>query len=590
MKKVALLLFAPIFLGAFQTNDEWKDKVAPELLARAEAGETVELIVLLREQADVSAARLLTTKEARANYVWQTLQQTAGRTQAGLVAELSGKGVEFRSYYLINALWVRADLDVLRSIAQRPEVSRLQVNDPVEVEEPIEETPVTTRGPDAIEWGIERINADDVWAMGYTGQGVIVGGQDTGYEWDHPALKTQYRGWDGTAADHNYNWHDAIHEINPLNNDSIVSPTNNPCGLDSAVPCDDSGHGTHTMGTMIGEDDDNQIGVAPGARWIACRNMERGYGSPATYIECFEWFLAPTDLNGQNPDPSKAPHVINNSWSCPELEGCNPDNFAFMQTAVDNLKASGVVVVVSAGNSGSQGCSSVSTPSAIFENSFTVGAVAQNDTIAGFSSRGPVLVDNSNRLKPNVTAPGVGVRSSVRNGGYATTSGTSMAGPHVAGLVALIISANPELAGQVELIEDIIEQSAVPKQTSQDCGSVTGMEIPNNTYGFGRVDALAAVQQALALVDTDEPATGGPAVEVRPNPFEEKVTLSYRGLTGETKLEVFDLQGRLIHRVSIDALEVGSIDILTAAWPAGIYFYRLRAAGGGQLSGKLVRK
>ncbi|MCB0621054.1 MAG: S8 family serine peptidase, partial [Saprospiraceae bacterium] len=353
MKKVALLLFAPIFLGAFQTNDEWKDKVAPELLARAEAGETVELIVLLREQADVSAARLLTTKEARANYVWQTLQQTAGRTQAGLVAELSGKGVEFRSYYLINALWVRADLDVLRSIAQRPEVSRLQVNDPVEVEEPIEETPVTTRGPDAIEWGIERINADDVWAMGYTGQGVIVGGQDTGYEWDHPALKTQYRGWDGTAADHNYNWHDAIHEINPLNNDSIVSPTNNPCGLDSAVPCDDSGHGTHTMGTMIGEDGDNQIGVAPGARWIACRNMERGYGSPATYIECFEWFLAPTDLNGQNPDPSKAPHVINNSWSCPELEGCNPDNFAFMQTAVDNLKASGVVVVVSAGNSGS---------------------------------------------------------------------------------------------------------------------------------------------------------------------------------------------------------------------------------------------
>ena len=125
-----------------------------------------------------------------------------------------------------------------------------------------------------------------VWAMGYKGQGVVIAGEDTGYQWEHPALKNTYRGWDGTTADHNYNWHDAIHEISPLHNDPMPDPSLNSCGLDVQYPCDDGSHGTHTMGTMIGEEGPNQIGVAPGAKWMACRNMERGYGSPTTYIEC----------------------------------------------------------------------------------------------------------------------------------------------------------------------------------------------------------------------------------------------------------------------------------------------------------------
>ena len=207
--------------------------------------------------------------------------------------------------------------------------------------------------------------------------------------------------------------------------------------MDSQEPCDDQGHGTHTMGTMIGSEGDNQIGVAPDAQWCACRNMERGYGTPFTYIECFEWFLAPTDLNNENPDPSKAPHVINNSWGCPPTEGCNPDNFELMNIVVNNLRAAGIVVVVSAGNDGS-GCGSVYTPAAIYEGSFSIGATRSNDTIAGFSSRGPVWSDGSNRLKPNVCAPGTNVRSSVPGGGYDYSSGTSMAGPHVAGLVASV--------------------------------------------------------------------------------------------------------------------------------------------------------
>jgi len=323
---------------------------------------------------------------------------------------------------------------------------------------------------------VAKVRAPDVWALGYTGQGIVVGGQDTGYDWEHPAIKGKYRGWTGFSADHNYNWHDAIHS------------GGGSCGADSPEPCDDNSHGTHTMGTMVGDDGGgNQIGVAPGAKWIGCRNMDQGNGTPATYSECFQWFIAPTDLSGQNPDSSKAPHVINNSWGCPEFEGCIDPNV--LKAVVENTRAAGIAVVVSAGNSGPS-CESVETPAAIYEASFTVGATFDSDLIATFSSRGPVTVDGSNRLKPDVTAPGVNVRSSVPGGGYATLDGTSMAGPHVAGQAALLISAQPELAGDVDSLEICIEETAFPRASGQNCGGIPFPEIPNHTYGWGRVELV----------------------------------------------------------------------------------------------------
>ena len=140
--------------------------------------------------------------------------------------------------------------------------------------------------------------------------------------WTHNALKPQYRGWNGSTADHNYNWHDSIHS------------GGGACGPNTQAPCDDNGHGTHTTGTTSGDDGaGNQIGVAPGAKWIGCRNMDQGNGTPATYTECFQFFIAPTDLNGQNPDPTLRPHVMNNSWGCPPSEGCAPDT---LRTIVEN--------------------------------------------------------------------------------------------------------------------------------------------------------------------------------------------------------------------------------------------------------------
>ena len=150
-----------------------------------------------------------------------------------------------------------------------------------------------------------KINAPQVWAAGFNGQGVTIAGEDTGYRWDHPALKPQYRGWDGNAADHNYHWHDAIHSANAS------------CPADSPQPCDDHGHGTHPAGTFAGDDHStHQVGVAPGAKWIGCRNMNAGNGTPATYIECMEWMLAPTNLKGNNPNPDLAPDIVSNSWGC----------------------------------------------------------------------------------------------------------------------------------------------------------------------------------------------------------------------------------------------------------------------------------
>ncbi|HMQ48971.1 MAG TPA: S8 family serine peptidase [Saprospiraceae bacterium] len=583
MKKSISLIVLALAAISWQNVglENWKDKVAPALLEKANRNGSVSFIVLLEEQADLSQTPRAASKEEKGQYVFQKLQETAARSQQAAIRILKEHQAPYQAFYIINALHSRGDLTLIQRLAALEEVKAIQDNPEVLIEKPVktEAAEISNR---SVEWGISKIGADQVWEMGFRGQGVVVGGQDTGFEWEHPAIQNKYRGWDGEQADHNYNWHDAIHEINPLNNDA-----NNPCGLNSPIPCDDHNHGTHTMGTMVGDDGmGNQIGVAPDARWVACRNMERGWGSPASYIECFEWFLAPTDLNGENPDPTQAPHVINNSWSCPEIEGCNPDNFELMQLAVDHLKTAGVVVVVSAGNNGSE-CSTVNTPSAIFENSFSVGATNITDAIAGFSSRGPVLVDGSGRLKPNVSAPGVDVRSCIRGGGYASFSGTSMAGPHTVGLVALLISANPELAGQVETIESIIEQTAASMTTDQDCADFLGAQVPNAVFGYGRIDAVAAVEAALALIsDTDDAQAATVSLEMLPNPAQSYLRIAVKGLDAPRLLSFYNAAGQMVESRLIAS--DGNMEWNISRWPAGIYFYQMPTAQG-LLSGRLVK-
>lgn len=569
-------------------NDEWKQKVDTELLTQANELNTIDFIVQFEEKMDIATAKTLRTKEEKGAYVFETLKAIAAQSQAKVRQSLNDQGIEFQAFFLVNAIRVKGDLQLIQTLAEQTEVKRIVTNPSIQLAAPLVENTAQLRDPNVTEWGIEMIGADQVWNMGYTGQGVTVAGEDTGYDWEHPALSRSYRGWDGTTADHNYHWHDAIHEINPLHGDPTPDPSLNPCGLNSMVPCDDHNHGTHTMGTMVGEDGTTQIGVAPGAKWMACRNMERGYGTPATYIECFEFFLAPTDLNGENPRTDMAPHVINNSWGCPEMEGCNANNWSMMEEVVDNLKAAGIVVVVSAGNDGSS-CSSITSPPAFFPNSFSVGATDINDVIAGFSSRGGITVDGSNRIKPNVSAPGRSVRSSIRDSSYASFSGTSMAGPHVAGAVALIISANPALAGQVEVIESILESTAEPKTSDQDCNGVLGTEIPNNTYGFGRIDVVRAVEAALLVTSADNPTVVAGAVKVSPNPFNDQVTINFENLEGPSQLRLFNAAGQEVLRQSLQLAGTQSETLQLAHLPKGVYFYRLDGQEKG-FNGKLIKQ
>lgn len=595
MKRI-IALFYIIIPALVQGQSGSPEKVAPEVRAALNRGEKPALLVSFTEQADTRGARLIKGKEAKARFVFDRLMATAQRSQARAMELLNEHNTGGNTLFIANALSVdAASSELVRQLALLPEVKHISADPWIFFHGPAETQGTSVAERNGVEWGVAHVHAPEVWSLGFSGQGITVGGADTGYEWTHPALKGKYRGWDEASATavHQYNWHDAIHEYSPLNLDSMGNPVGtNPCGLSAQEPCDDHFHGTHTMGTMTGDDGfGNQTGVAPGAKWVGCRNMERGWGRPSSYLECFQWFLAPTDLGGQNADPAKAPHVINNSWYCDYVEGCTDLTVSgILHDAVINLKASGVFVVVSNGNFGS-GCATTYGPPAYFEESFSVGAIRSNDTIANFSSRGPVTIDGSNRLKPNISAPGVGVRSSTLGGQYGSASGTSMAGPHVAGVVALVLSARPDLAGEVELLEDFLEETAYPLYDFIDCGDVSGTVVPNNTYGYGGVDALSAVQKALAYTpsSTEQPVEQGVTAFVSPNPATADALMMLRGLSGETTVLLYNQAGQQIYAQQISVSGQGMVRLPVAQQPPGIFFWEVRS-GAGSASGKLIRE
>ena len=461
-------------------------KIAPWVIDHTANGQQAEFFVVFADQADLSGAATLPTKNEKGRYVRDALWNKSQATQGPILQWLGERGLEHRSFYTVNAILVKGSREIAEALASRPDVARVEGNPQIQNSLPQPgtsvEAPSQPQAPETIEPGISYTHAPDVWALGFTGQNIVVASADTGVRWTHNALKPHYRGWDGVTGDHDFNWHDSIHSGGGV------------CGPDSPQPCDDFFHGSHTTGTAIGDDGGaNQIGMAPGAKWIACRNMSVGVGTPARYIECMDFFLAPYPVGGDpsQGDPSKAPDITINSWGCPTSEGCAVTT---LQAAVEAQKAAGIMMVVAAGNAGS-GCSTTIDPPSFYAASYTAGALnTGTDTIAFFSSRGPVTVDGSGRIKPDITAPGTSTRSASNSSdsAYTFADGTSMATPHIAGAMALLWSAIPSLQNQIDASRAALNDAAHFISSTQ-CGTPGP---PNNVYGWGRVDILAAVTSA----------------------------------------------------------------------------------------------
>jgi len=428
------------------------------------------IFIILKQQASFDDLPSDATYEQRKEYVYNTLVKNAENSQKNIRSVFESLKIPYTPYYLVNAIEAPDNPIIRIWLSINPNVDRILHSPhlrPLINELPTEEGSLTQ--PSESDWNISLIEADRVWEeFGVKGEGIIIGQSDSGVQGDHPELRNSYRG--KTMGD-DYNWFD------PWNH--------------SRSPIDQGGHGTHTLGSIVGEN----VGLAPEASWYACVNLARNLGNPARYLDCMQFMLAPFPQNG-DPFTDGAPllgaDIINNSWGCPEIEGC--DALVFLP-AVKALRSAGVFVVASAGNDGPK-CGTLNYPLPIYDEVFSVGAIDRMGDLADFSSIGPVSSDGSQRIKPDIIAPGVDIISSTPGNTYEAYSGTSMAGPHIAGVVALIWAANPALIGEIDLTEEIIKNSATPYNGYlPECPGVD--QVPSTAYGFGTVNAYEAVKTAL---------------------------------------------------------------------------------------------
>ena len=470
-------------LAAQEAPDAWRAKVDPWVLDTASEGET-EFIVFLTEQANVSGAEALTSKVEKGRFVFEALTQTADATQGPVLKALQTAGVEYRPYWITNMIWVRGGLGAVEAMARRSDVAHVYANPTVHVDEPVSKgDSAAPASPSAIEWNITKVNAPSVWAAGYTGQGAVVAGQDTGYQWDHPGIEGQIPRLGRQHGQPRLQ----LARLDPQRRRHVWRQLARPVRRPRPRHPHDGHDGRRRRRRPTRSAWRPAQSGSAAATWTRATARRRRTASATSSSWRRPPWPAPTRIPPRRRTSSTTPGVAQPS------EGCTDPNV--MLTLVNNVRAAGIVTVHSAGNSGSA-CSTVSDPSAIYDSSTTVGATTSTDAIASYSSRGPVTVDGSNRLKPDISAPGSNIRSSVSRRRLPRRLEWHQHGrPHVAGLVALLISARPDLAGNVDAIENIIEQSAVHlTSATQTCGGVPGTQIPNNTFGYGRINALAMYQ------------------------------------------------------------------------------------------------
>ncbi len=483
----ALLPATPV--GAAETAGPAPVRIEPELEAAMRVRGEAAILIDLAERPDLSPAFAMDW-EARGRFVVDRLRAVAERSQARVRAHLESKSIAFQPFWVDNLILVpSAPREILDDLVGFAEIEVLRADRKMLLVEPVGTAQAPEQGR-AVEANISHVKADQAWGLGIDGSGLVVAGIDTGVRYTHEVLLPHYRGnLGGGVFDHNYSW---------LSGDG-GSPT----------PSDGHGHGTHTMGTMVGDDGGaNQVGMAPGATWIACSGCPNGNCTTAALLTCAQWVAAPYPVgNPGSPDPARRPHVVNNSWG-----DCGQSYDPWYQGVVDSWHAAGVYPVFANVNAGNcwypypPGCNTVGNPGR-YGNVTGVGSTGQsNGQYASHSNWGPtddpdtVNPNGYPTVKPQVVAPGVDIRSAVSSGNsaYASWDGTSMSAPHVAGLVALVWQAGPCLVGDYAATEDILQSSAVPVPYPTSCGGEGPGNVPNMATGWGEIDALEAVSQAAA--------------------------------------------------------------------------------------------
>jgi subtilisin family serine protease len=424
-------------------------------LNQLQAGEKTTVIVTLKQQFDPQRISG-NDRAARQRNAIRALQDLASASQGPVRSALAafkaqGRVGQFTSFWIFNGFSVTASPEIINALASRPEVQRITPDE-------VNLVPAAPLAYLPAEANLTLINAPALWDQGFFGQGITIASLDTGVSLEHPEIESRWRGGSNS-------WFD-------------------PYGQHPTAPTDLTGHGTQVMGIIVGADGNGSaIGVAPQAQWISAKIFNDQGSATATAVhQAFQWLLDPDG----DPATTDAPQIVNNSWAFGS-PGCNLE----FQLDLQALLAANILPVFAAGNYGPYASKSVSP--ANYPEALAVGAINNNNLIYGYSSRGPSACGEASGIYPEIVAPGVNVKTTDLGGFYAQASGTSLAAPHVSGALALLLNAYPNLS--------VVQQREALINSAFDLGAVG----PDNNYGYGRLNVLAAHQWLQSGGSTSTP-------------------------------------------------------------------------------------
>lgn len=481
--RLILLLLAGL-LGTYPLSDVRAGQLSPtlaELADQAPSDSVVRVIVVLPRAIEPKQLALETdlsgkTRTERYRFALSKMQSQHAESQKRLLDQVQSRTAlaagyhKVKPHWLANAVEMDLPLSQVAALADRSDVERVTLMEPLRLITPTTEsgTPTITGRPSAAPFQpphIAHVKADIAWGLGYTGAGRIICSFDTGVEGEHLALKNRWKGIDGDTASA---WFDPV----------FGTPFPQPLPF---YALRDQSHGTHVMGIMVGGSDSVASGIAPGAKWISAAVVDVPGSS---WLDAFEWAVNP---DGDPNTIADVPDVINHSWG---FDGRDFGCLDILFDVIDNVEALGIVNIFAAGNEGNSGLGTIRNPAVRANDDLDCFAVGNLDvtTTPGTpfrfftSSQGPSSCPGGG-TKPNVMAPGTAVYSSIPGGGYLLRTGTSMSAPVVSGLVALLRQKRPD-ATPFEIKQAILNSTF----WAPSWGTM-----PNNQYGWGEVDCQAAL-------------------------------------------------------------------------------------------------